>query len=73
MLWKPDDEFVVTHPSAPFYGARGVVDNVNRPFPYPIQGAVETPDGWKPCWWRLDEISPAEVDAPTEQIPAVTG
>ncbi len=73
MSWKPGDEFVVTHASAPFYGGHGTVDEINRPFPYPIKGTVGTPDGDKPCWWRLDEIEHRDVDAPTEQIEAVTG
>lgn len=73
MPWKPDDEFVVTHPSAPFTGHKGKVDVVDLPFPYPVKGTVETDQGRKPCWWRLDEINPPEAERPTEQIEAVTG
>lgn len=73
MPWKQGDRFVVTTASAPFFGAVGVVDRADFPFPFPIQATVETADGPKPSWYRLDEIDPAEVEAPTEQIPAVTG
>lgn len=73
MSWKLGDRFVVTTESAPFFGALGVVDRVDFPYPFPIVATVETADGPKKSWYRLDEIDPAEVDTPTEQIPAVTG
>ena len=73
MSWKPDDEFVVVHPSAPFYGCDGHVTEVDLPFPYPIKGLVSSGDRVVPCWFRLDELGPAQADAPTEQIPVVTG
>lgn len=73
MQWKPDDTFVVTKPSAPFFGARGTVKRTDFPYPYPITADVETADGIKTSWFRLDEIEPAQADAPTEQLPAVTG
>lgn len=73
MSFQVDDEVEVTSESAPYFGKQGIVEELDAGYRVlPLVG-VHFPGQAQLRWYSELELGPVGVDAPTEQIPAVTG
>lgn len=73
MSFKVDDVVEVTGENAPYRGNRGVVEEADSGFRVlPLIG-VRFPGQVHLRWYTELELGHVDADAPTEQIPAVTG
>ena len=71
MSFKLGDVVTVTDEHAPFCGQSGPVESIDSLFlAVPLVG-VRLAEHACLRWYGENELSPAEVEAPTEQIPAV--
>ena len=73
MSYRVEDNVTVIGSGAPFKSRNGVVKLIDDAWPTLVLFGVLLDGMITPCWFYADEISPHDVDAPTEQIPAVTG
>lgn len=72
MPFKVDDEVQVTSEVAPYFGKRGIVEELDSGYRVlPLVG-VRFPGQARLRWYSELELGPVDADAPTEQIPAVT-
>jgi len=69
--WKPGDQFKVTSESAPFYGRRGEIIEIEEDSPYPIVAWVEFEDKEFPVSYRRSEITLLADLKGTALLPAV--
>lgn len=73
MLFQIDDEVEVTSEVAPCFGKRGIAEQIDEGYRVlPLVG-VRFPGQAHLRWYSELELGPVDADAPTEQIPAVTG
>lgn len=73
MSFLVDDEVEVTSDRAPYFGKRGVVEEVDAGFRVLPLFGVRFPGQVHLRWYTELELGKVDADAPTEQIPAVTG
>lgn len=73
MSFSEEDKVTVISARAPFFGQSGVVSKLDDGYKEVRLVGVLLAGAKSVAWYNEIELGPADVDAATEQIPAVTG